>query len=156
MAPLKLKTNNEPVLPPTFLLIALLMMVGIHFSVPFGDFFPIPWNLMGLIPLVIGIILNIKAGAQFQNVETTIKPFEKPTNLVTDGMFQFSRNPMYLGFVLLLVGVFLLLGSLAPIFVIPTFIIIIQTRYIRFEEQKLAETFGDEWESYLKKVRRWI
>jgi protein-S-isoprenylcysteine O-methyltransferase Ste14 len=63
---------------------------------------------------------------------------------------------MYLGFVNILLGVAILLGSLTPFLVIPFFIALMDGIFIRVEEQMLAETFGQEWFDYIQKVRRWI
>jgi len=77
-------------------------------------FISIPWNLLGLLFLGTGIGISYAAEAQFHRVNTSVKPFVKSTALVTDGMFKFSRNPMYLGFACILLGVAILLGSWDP------------------------------------------
>ena len=82
--------------------------------------------------------------------------YEMPTALVTDGLFHHSRNPMYLGFVLVLLGVGLMFGSLTPILVIPVFTAILQLVFIRTEEKMMAEVFGPAWLDYSCKTRRWI
>ncbi|MCB0182563.1 MAG: isoprenylcysteine carboxylmethyltransferase family protein, partial [Anaerolineae bacterium] len=82
--------------------------------------------------------------------------FEESTALVTGGLYQVSRNPMYLGMVLILAGVAILLGSLTPFGVIPVVIILLNRNFIRFEEQSLAQTFGPRWVEYRQRVRRWV
>lgn len=67
-----------------------------------------------MFPLIFGVALNISADRMFKQHKTTVKPFEESTSLVTDGVFRFSRNPMYLGMVLILSGVVLLAGSTTP------------------------------------------
>lgn len=67
-----------------------------------------------MFPLIFGVALNISADRMFEQHKTTVKPFEESTALVTDGVFRFSRNPMYLGMVLILSGVVLLAGSTTP------------------------------------------
>jgi protein-S-isoprenylcysteine O-methyltransferase Ste14 len=156
MTQVKLKTSQRPLLPPTYLLIALLGMVGVHLIVPIVHFIPRLWNLWGLVPLGFGVVINFLADQQFHQAQTTVKPYEKSTILITGGVFRYSRNPMYLGFVMILLGVALLLGSLAPFLVIPLFIAIMHLRFIRDEEHMLAETFGQGWQTYVQKVRRWI
>jgi protein-S-isoprenylcysteine O-methyltransferase Ste14 len=75
---------------------------------------------------------------------------------VLDGPFRFSRNPMYLGMVTLLIGVAIGLGSATPWLVIPAFFFLISKRFIAAEERKMEVEFGAEYLSYRSKVRRWI
>jgi protein-S-isoprenylcysteine O-methyltransferase Ste14 len=150
------RSMSKPILPPTYLLVALLLMVAFHWISPFGPVVPAPWNLSGCLLIVAGIWINLKADAQFHRLNTTVKPFEKPTALVQDGVFRFSRNPMYLGFAGILLGVALLLGSLAPFLVVPIFIALIDVKFIQLEERVLSQTFGQEWTDYAQKVRRWL
>ena len=152
----QIQSKRKPVLPPTILLIALIIMLGLYFIYPGLHIFPLPWNLLGLLLLGAGVVINYVADAQFHRASTMVKPFEKSTALVTDGMFKISRNPMYLGFGSILLGVAILLGSLTPFLVIPFFIVLMDVVFIRVEERMLAETFGQEWFDYLQKVRRWI
>lgn len=146
----------KPILPPTYLLIALLIMLVFHWIVPLGSAVTVPWNLCGILLIAGGIWMSYRAEAQFRRLKTTVKPFEKPTTLVRDGLFHFSRNPMYLGFVSVLVGVAILLGSLTPFLVVPVFIILIEFKFIRIEERELSQTFKGDWTDYAQKVRRWL
>ena len=92
----------------------------------------------------------------FTRAGTPVVPFERSTTLVTGGSYRFTRNPMYLGMVLLLSGVAALLGTLSPWLVIPIFTAVIQTNFIRGEERFLEELFGDSYRAYKTRVRRWI
>ena len=94
-------------------------------------------------------MLFIKAG-------TTVKPYHESSELVTMGPFNLTRNPMYLSMTVFLLGLAILLGSLTPFFVIPVFIWIITTRFIRVEERMLEQRFGDSYRAYKTRVRRWI
>jgi protein-S-isoprenylcysteine O-methyltransferase Ste14 len=85
-----------------------------------------------------------------------VKPFEQPSALVTNGVFRLSRNPMYVGFVLILGGVAILLGTVSPYVVVAAFAVVMDRRFIRAEEQALHGRFGAEWASYRSRVRRWI
>ncbi len=152
----QIRSKRKPILPPTYLWIALIMMLGLHFIYPAIKFIPKPWNLLGLLLLGMGAGINYIADAQFHRGCTTVKPFDESATLVTDGMFKFSRNPMYLGFVSILLGVAIFLGSLTPFLVIPVFIVLIDVVFIRVEEQMLGQTFHQEWTNYVQKVRRWL
>jgi protein-S-isoprenylcysteine O-methyltransferase Ste14 len=148
--------KTKPILPPTCVLIALIGMFILHFTFPVSQIVPLPWNLLGLIPLVAGIFLNVLADRLFHQVGTTVKPFQESSALITQGVFHISRHPMYLGFVLILVGVAILLGSLISWIIVPVFIVLMEIIYIRVEERMLAEKFGPAWMEYKKKVRRWL
>ena len=147
---------KKRVLPPAVLAVALIVMVALHFAWPGTQLLRYPLTLIGLLPLATGIALNLSVDRAFKVHRTTIKPFERPSFLVTSGAFRLSRNPIYLGMVLLLLGVALLLGTLTPLAVVPVFALWIDRGVIRFEERMLAETFGDAWRSYRRRVRRWI
>jgi protein-S-isoprenylcysteine O-methyltransferase Ste14 len=115
-----------------------------------------PTNLIGLAPLVLGLGMAIWGSRKFEQVGTTIKTFDKPDELVTDGLFRFTRNPMYLGFGLALVGVWVLLGSLSPVLGVIVFVVVADRWYIPFEERMLVERFGREFDAYRARTRRWI
>jgi protein-S-isoprenylcysteine O-methyltransferase Ste14 len=148
--------KTKQILPPTYVLIALVGMLVLHFTFPGIKLIPLPWNLLGLIPLVIGVALNFIADSAFRRAGTTVKPFQESSALLTDGVYRFSRHPMYLGFVLILIGVAILLGSLTPWVIIPIFAVLMDMVFIQIEERMLGEKFGPAWLEYKKKVRRWI
>lgn len=148
--------QERNIMPTAWLVIALLAMIGLHFLLPVSRVIPRPWNLLGLVPLVIGVILNLSADRAFKQAETTVKPFEESTALVTDGTFKISRNPMYLGFALILIGVAVLLGSVTPWMVLPLFIVLMDRAYIEVEERMMAEQFGHAWSRYTERTRRWV
>ena len=83
-------------------------------------------------------------------------PFEPSTVLVTEGAFRFTRNPMYLGLVLLLAGIAIALGSVGALLPIPVFVWIIQAWFILGEERFLEEIFGEAYLAYKSRVRRWL
>jgi protein-S-isoprenylcysteine O-methyltransferase Ste14 len=131
-------------------------MVLFHFIIPIIKLIPLPWNLLGLIPLVVGVTLNFIADGAFRRAGTTVKPFQESSALLTDGVYRFSRHPMYLGFVLILIGVATLLGSLTPWVIITIFAVLMEVVFIQVEERMLEEKYGPAWLAYKKKVRRWI
>jgi protein-S-isoprenylcysteine O-methyltransferase Ste14 len=131
-------------------------MVLLALLVPVARVIAFPWNLLGLVPLIAGAAINVLADRQFKLVGTTVKPFEVSSGLVTDGIFRFTRNPMYLGMVGMLVGLAMLLRELTPWFVVPVFAAVMQRVFVRSEERMLEERFGEEWRSYAARVRQWI
>jgi len=147
--------KDKKVLPPTYLLIAIVLMLVLHFLLPVYKIVPIPWNILGVIPLACGIALNLVADKAFRQAQTTVKPFEESSALITTGTFRITRNPMYLGYVLILIGVALILRSLTPYAVVPVFAILMDRELIRAEEQMHERQFGRAWLEYRNKVRRW-
>ena len=143
-------------MPPTYLLIAIVLVLAIHFVFPGIKIVPVPWNPLGIVPLAFGIALNLIADKAFHQAETTVKPFEESSALLTTGVFQITRNPMYLGYVLILIGVAPIVRSVTPYAVIVVFAILMDRVFIRVEEQMLEQTFGPAWSEYAAKVRRWI
>jgi len=148
--------KDKKVLPPTYLLVAIVLMLVLHFLLPVYKIIPIPWNTFGIVPLACGIALNLVADRAFHQAQTTVKPFEESSALITTGVFRITRNPMYLGYVLILVGVALIVRSVTPCAVIPVFAILMDRVFIRVEEQMLEKRFGEVWLEYAKKVRRWV
>jgi len=148
-------THKRP-LPPTYLLTALLAQVALHFGLPALKIIQGPWNLIGILPAICGVVLNLVADQAFKRVGTTVKPYQVSTTLVTSGAYGISRHPMYLGYVLILAGVAVMLGSLTPFFVIPMFATLMEVVFIRVEERMLEERFAGEWVAYKELVRRWI
>jgi protein-S-isoprenylcysteine O-methyltransferase Ste14 len=146
----------KQILPPTYVLLALIVMLILHFVFPGIKLIPLPWNLLGLIPLIAGIALNLVADSAFRRAGTTVKPFQESSVLLTDGVYRYSRHPMYLGFVLILIGGAILLGSLTPWIIIPIFVVLMEVVFIQIEEQMLEEKFGPAWLDYKRKVRQWI
>ena len=143
-------------MPTTYLLVSIVAMLALHFLLPVAKVVPLPWNLAGIVPLALGIGLNLAADRSFHTAHTTVRPFEESSALVTGGGFRVTRNPMYVGFLLLLIGLALLLRSVTPFVVILAFAIVLDRRFVAVEERMLAERFGPEWERYRERTRRWL
>lgn len=148
--------KNRTVLPPTYLWAAMILMVALHFLFPVVRLIPFPWQLIGLLPLVLGAALNVVADKAFRDAKTTVKPFQESASLVTTGAYRLSRHPMYLGFVLILLGEAVLLGSLTPFVVVPLFALLMERAFIVVEERMLAQKFGQAWLDYKRRTRRWV
>lgn len=144
------------IMPTTYLLAAIVAMAGLHILVPGMKVIPPLWNLLGLVPLAGGVIINLVADKAFRDAKTAVRPFEVSSALITKGAFRISRNPMYLGFVLILIGTAVLMGSLTPWVVVLPFGILMDRMYIVVEERMLAAKFGTDWADYRKSTRRWV
>ncbi len=148
--------QRRKIVPPVYLLLTLIAMVGFHRFLPIEWFIAKPYSYFGIALIVLGCLLTIPAAIAFRKAGTPVVPFEPSTALVTSGAFRFTRNPMYLGMILLLIGVGLLFGTLGSLIPIPFFVWIITTRFIRGEERFMQAIFGDEYLAYKKRVRRWL
>ena len=75
---------------------------------------------------------------------------------MTSGIYGVSRNPIYMGFLLVMLGIVVLLRSLVPIVVLFGYMVLIERNVIRVEEAILAEEFGARWLEYKQRTRRWL
>ncbi|MDF3821916.1 isoprenylcysteine carboxylmethyltransferase family protein [Leptospira sp. 96542] len=146
----------KKLLPPILLIICIFVMSIVHIFYPLKQLVLYPYNLIGLVFLLSGIIMSMFGSNQFKKRGTTVMTFDEPIKLVQDGLYKYTRNPMYLGFVLFLFGFAVCLGSFTPYSVVVFFVLVTDRWYIKFEETKLKQTFGNEFETYQKNVRRWI
>ncbi len=111
---------------------------------------------LGAVLILLGVGLMLAAVPQFARLGTTVVPHREPTALVTGGVYGLSRNPIYLGDVLLLAGFFLRWEAWLSLLLVPVFVWIIELRFIRPEEARLHRAFGDDFRAYCARVRRWI
>lgn len=148
--------TRPKILPPVYLLATLLLMVILHFFLPVAQADSLVLKIIGAVLMVSGIAMAAVSAGAFVKAKTPVIPFEPTTAVITTGLYRFTRNPMYLGMVLVLLGVASLLGSLSPIIPIPVFVVIIHNLFIRREEIFLEKLFGDEYTNYKATVRRWL
>ena len=143
-------------IPPVFFLAALLLQWGLHAFLSVVRLVPETWSALGLAPIMVGVGLVVVAGRQFKKARTAINPFDRPSALVTSGVFRLSRNPMYLSMILILIGAALAWGTLTPFLVPPALAWLLSRKFIVMEEAKLSELFGASYEQYKGRVRRWL
>jgi protein-S-isoprenylcysteine O-methyltransferase Ste14 len=142
-------------LPPHYFAASLISMLTL------GYFFeerllPDTWHLVGIAPIVLGVVFAGVAARQFTKAKTNIVPLTISTTLVTNGIFTVTRNPMYVGMVAILIGTALLLNDLWPWFVIALFWLVIRIGFVRHEETLMEQTFGKQYVEYKARVRRWL
>ena len=128
--------------------------------------FAVPWMLrprgapihpVGAIPLGIGIVLLLWCVRDFYVAgKGTLAPWSPPKNLVTVGLYRFSRNPMYVGVLTILVGWAVLHGSRTLWIYAGAMAIAFHLRVLMYEEPWLARTHGDGWTSYKSRTPRWL
>ena len=143
-------------IPPVLFLSLFLLMIGLDRYYPMQEIIAKPYHYIGILPLLIGFLMTTQTARLIKKRDTQISPFGKPRKLIIDGWFKISRNPIYLGFTLSLLGIWLLLGSLTPIIGYLLFPLITNFSYIPMEEKNMEEVFGADYLQYKTRVRRWI
>jgi|TARA_B000000532_G_scaffold188538_1_gene154552 protein-S-isoprenylcysteine O-methyltransferase Ste14 len=114
--------------------------------------------VFGSFMIISGLIIILSAIILFKKYKTTITPLKpsKATQLIVNGVYKFSRNPMYLGLLLVLFGVSTMLNPIGGLFFIPLFILYLNYFQIIPEENAMVDLFKNEFLEYKKNVRRWI
>lgn len=142
--------------PPRIALLAMIAMFVLHTAMPLAVIVPEPFSYAGAAFIATGVAMIVWSRRAFQAAATPITPFTESTALIRHGLYRWTRNPMYLGAVLLVSGVALLLGSVTPLFVAIVYFVALQEAFIRHEERLLEQRFGKEYRNYRRSVRRWL
>lgn len=150
------KTKRRLALPPLLLLAALALMALLQLLLPLPQLLPSLWRTLGAVPAAAGVGLVLWSGTLLSRAGTAIHPLARSSFLLHSGPYRFSRNPIYLGMVLVLAGAATALGSATPWLIIPAFVVLIARRVIAGEERKLTAEFGAEYLAYCIQVRRWL
>lgn len=119
----------------------------------------LPWRLILALTLVVaGMTIALAGVLEFHQNKTTVNPLtpEAASAMVTSGVYRFSRNPMYLGLLLSLVGWAVWLSHLLAMALLPFFVLYMNRFQIEPEERALSAKFGGQFEAYARSVRRWV
>ena len=146
--------NTVP--PPIVTLICALL---IYLSKPiFPEFNFYYSNQLTLFFLIIGFVIILISAQKFKKEKTTINPIniEKASSLVTGGIFKYSRNPMYLGMLLILISICIRFNFYGGILIVGFFVYFITYFQILPEEKAMQKLFGDDFINYKNKTRRWF
>ena len=147
---------NNKIPPP---IVTLTFGLFIYFSRPFfPEFNNELLSIVSGLSLLIGIGVLVSAVASFRKQKTTVNPLdiEKASSLVISGVFKYSRNPMYLGMVFILVSVALKFNLIGGIILTLLFALFITRFQIIPEEAVMEKLFKEEFDSYKKETRRWL
>lgn len=142
--------------PPIVALLCLVVAIGVHWLTPSLRFAFPGQQVVGVGVALAGLATVVFAFRQFATRETTVEPFGTPTALVTSGPYRFTRNPMYLSMLLILIGIAVFVGSVPLLLAPAAFFAIINASQIPSEERRLLGLFGDEYANYRRRVRRWL
>ena len=147
---------NNKIPPPIVTLICALI---IYFSSLFFPSYTFPlFNALSILILGSGLLLIFFAVKSFKKAQTTINPFQPDlaSFLVTDGVFKYSRNPMYLGMLFILIFISLRFNLIGGSLVALGFVIYITKYQIVPEEIAMVKLFNDKFIAYKSRVRRWL
>ncbi len=142
--------------PPLLLLIAIGASYAVSLLFPALQIHIESFQLFGFVAIAAGLWLFVWAASLLKSHKTTLHPRGKPKQLITHGPYGYSRNPIYLGFLLISIGTALLFANVLA-FVGPIiFFAFASTFIVPFEESMLTRVFGKSYKSYLTRTRRWV
>tara|TARA_B100000676_G_scaffold223704_1_gene221019 strand:+ start:48 stop:494 length:447 start_codon:yes stop_codon:yes gene_type:complete len=147
---------NNKIPPP---IVTLFFGICIYLSRPyFPEFSSFVLSSLSVISFMIGIFIFVSAVLSFKKQKTTVNPIsiEKASSLVVNGIFKYSRNPMYLGMSFALLGLAFQFNLVGGLLLTSIFILFITTFQIKPEEVAMEKLFDQEWKNYTKNVRRWL
>ena len=142
--------------PPIIALFLIIISIILHYTYPIQIIFTLPYNLFGLTGIIIGLWISLKGKNTFNKLGAPVIPGTKPILIVKKGLYNYTRNPMYLGFILFLIGLAIIIGSISAFISPILFFIIINFFFIPFEERLMQRNFKNDFLEYKKQVRRWF
>ncbi len=144
--------------PPPLMFVGMLLL-------GFGLGRLLPWSVNltdigrymgGGILLLAGLYCLLAANGRFRSADNDVRPWKTTSAIVSDGIYRWTRNPMYLGMALVYLALTLAFSSMGALVLFPVLILIIRTQVIAREERYLEEKFGSEYLKYKQNVRRWL
>jgi protein-S-isoprenylcysteine O-methyltransferase Ste14 len=147
---------NKNVHPPIVVLIyiAIAYLLEWFIRIPFGV--PVILQTFGFFLTFIGFLLGVGAFIEFRKAHTTLNPHGSVKQLVTSGIYRLTRNPIYLGFLLMVVGLPLNSGIYWGILIAPFYTVTMNRLVIEREEAYLEKKFKELYTGYRSRVRRWL
>jgi len=143
------------IIPPVFVLISIILIVLFYFVSPKFNLIAFPYNLSGILLSFIGFTIMGKSRDLFKKYKTNLD-IKESSHLITEGVFSKTRNPMYIGMFLLLLGFAICFQNIFSIITPFGFLLIIRLIIFPKEERLMSNVFGQEYLDYKKKVGRWI
>lgn len=144
--------------PPVVALITAGAMVAMNATAPaFGVAFA-GQQIVGVVIALAGLAIDLVSVRAFWAAKTTVTPLkpEKAETLVVAGLYRFTRNPMYVGMLIILTGIAVWIGNPLNAVLLAAFVAYITVFQIKPEEEALRAKFGDDYVAYCARVRRWI
>jgi protein-S-isoprenylcysteine O-methyltransferase Ste14 len=142
--------------PATTLGASIIIAVVLHYFFPVTILIPFPYNLLGLLIVGLGAYLVLQSVLLLISYNTTFEAGGNPSSLVTKCPYSYSRNPIYLGMLLIALGTATTLSSISAFIAPIVFFLVVNSVIIPFEENRLQKYFVIEYERYKRSVRRWL
>ncbi|MEM1262160.1 MAG: isoprenylcysteine carboxylmethyltransferase family protein [Pseudomonadota bacterium] len=144
--------------PPLLAIVAVVLLVAAAKLWPALRVSSSFQNVAGGLLIVIGVAIDLASILAFRRAQTTVNPLrpEATTQLVTVGPFHRSRNPMYVGLVLIVTGCAVVIGTIVGPFVVAAIIAYLTRFQIQPEERAMRELFSESFEHYCRTVPRWL
>ena len=146
-------------IPPVILvLVTASLMWTLAVAVPSLGFTLLASLLAALVFAAIGVAFALLGVLEFRSAGTTVDPRvpDQSVSLVVRGVYRISRNPMYVGFLLVLIAWGIFLSNLASLALLPVFVVYMNRFQIVPEERHMREKFGEAYRQYEAEVRRWV
>jgi protein-S-isoprenylcysteine O-methyltransferase Ste14 len=142
--------------PPVLMAIHLAAALVLGWLVPLP--LPVPKfvNVAGMTMVIVGLVAAFGALRQMIQAHTSPDPHSPTTSVVTTGVYRFTRNPIYVGYLCVLIGIPLIFGNYWGVILSPLQVILFNRLIIQHEEAYLSEKFGQEYLDYKARVWRWI
>ena len=151
------KDHPRVLAPPPFIALVIIFAGGaagliksLHFIDGNARF------IAGGVLMAVSLAIGYTAFTKMKRAGTNVDVRKPATKVLTDGIYAYSRNPMYVGLIIFLIAASILLNNLWILIFTPVFIAVMRKGVIEREEQYLEEKFGAEYTDYKKRVRRWI
>lgn len=144
--------------PPLFYVLIFFVAIGLQKIIPMSNHFLgtkiLKW--VGVLCFVTAFVFLFRSLRQFFRTKNTVILIKRASSLQTSGIYAITRNPMYVGLAIVYLGVTCFIGNSWHLILFPLLILIVQEYIIRREERYLSVEFGQEYETYKRKVRRWL
>lgn len=142
--------------PPRIALLFFLIAVLLHWTAPINHINDYSSHMFGAVLGAVGFSIMMWGWWLFKKHDVAICPTAETTRLVTHAIYRFTRNPMYLGLILMLVGLAIYVGTLPFYLAAIAYFAVINWVFCPYEEAKLVSVFGQEYLNYKSRVRRWL
>lgn len=142
--------------PPLIFISFMLLAVAIELCLPLNMILPRLIVVLGLGLILAGVATLLYLAIQFRRVKTNIEPWKPTSSIITSGLYAYSRNPIYLAFCTVTIGLGLFFSHIWLLLSALPSCILVYYLAILPEERYLTAKFGDEYREYLQRVRRWI
>ena len=142
------------IVPGTFAVLIPYLLVSKFDSGNLSNY--LLFSVAGIFLLCIGVGIYLWCAWEFARAQGTPAPIDPPKELVVKGLYKFTRNPMYVGVICILLGESLFFGSPAILLYLGSMFIVFQAFIMLYEEKTLTRKFGDGYRKYCESVPRWF